>query len=138
MLLILEFALLLGWAVRSFDLDHYNLRKTCRTIVIATRYQERRDSTKLSGLRNCDAIALVAPRQRPALTQEANTGFKVPFEPQLRDVYVPRISNIGLLEIRVRPSATLPSNNRRIPLRPCVPITTKSAGHCVASSSMTS
>ena len=106
--------------------------------MIATRYRERQASTKLSGRRSCVANVgcLLAAA---AFTQEADASLAPsPFEPQLHDVYVPRISNIGLLEIRVRPSATLPSSNRRIPLRPCVPITTKSAGHRVASSSMTS
>ena len=107
--------------------------------MIAKQHRERRASTKLPGRRSCDTIALVASLRQPALTQEADASLaSSPFEPKLCDAYVPRTSNIGLLEIRVRPSATLPSSNRRIPLRPCVPITTKSAGHRVASSSMTS
>ena len=121
-----------------FDLDQYNLRKACRdhdrhAISRASSFNQTLGSTELR--RNSVGCLLAAA----AFTQEADARLAPsPFEPQLHDVYVRRISNIGLLEIRVRPSATLPSSNRRIPLRPCVPITTKSAGHRVASSSMTS
>jgi hypothetical protein len=53
-------------------------------------------------------------------------------------LYAPRTSNTGLLATRVRPSATLPRNSRRKPRRPWVPITTRSAGHRLASSSIAS
>jgi len=57
---------------------------------------------------------------------------------RLISAYPPRTRSTGLLEIRARPSATLPRNTRRIPRRPWVPMTIKSAGHRFASSSMRS
>ena len=52
--------------------------------------------------------------------------------------HLPRTSSTGLLATCVRPSATLPSSRRRIPRRPWVPITIKSARHRLASCSIAS
>ena len=41
-------------------------------------------------------------------------------------------NNTGTSALRTTPSASLPMANRRIPRRPCVPMTMRSAGHCFA------